>query len=86
MNLKSSSSAFLPYRGRHLKPVLSSVAEELRRLAWIIADAYSFNKAYYRRLIVRAIEDGLVLILMGAAIWSLCYVLGGIFDALGVGA
>ena len=86
MHSKSSSLAFLPYRGRHRRPVFSSVTEALRRLAWIIADAYSFNKAYYRRLIVRAIEDGLVLILMGAAIWSLCYVAGGVFGALGVGA
>lgn len=85
MHSKSSSLAFLPYRGRHLKTAFHSVTEALRRLAWIIADAYSFNKAYYRRLIVRAIEDGLVLFLMGAAIWSLCYVVGGVFDALGVG-
>ena len=39
---------------------------------------------YFRRLVVRAIEDGIILILMGAAIWSVCWVLTGILRGLGV--
>ena len=46
---------------------------------------FHIEKAYFRRLVVRAIEDALVLLLMGAAIWSLCFVVGGALNLLGVG-
>jgi hypothetical protein len=42
------------------------------------------NKAYVRGLIVRVIEDAVVLLLMGAFCWRICHVVGGIFDKLGV--
>ena len=42
------------------------------------------NKAYWRRLIVRVIEDGIIFILAGASIWSLCYIVTGIFRLMGV--
>jgi len=42
------------------------------------------SKAYFRGLVVRAIEDAIILFLGGAAIWSLCWVITGIFKALGV--
>lgn len=40
---------------------------------------------YFRQLVVRAIEDAIILFLGGAAIWSLCHVVSGIFRVLGVG-
>lgn len=40
---------------------------------------------YFRRLVVRAIEDFIIVFLIYAAIWSVCYVVGGIFNLLGVG-
>lgn len=43
------------------------------------------TKRQYRDLIVRVIEDAIILFLGGAAIWSLCWVITGIFKALGVG-
>lgn len=43
------------------------------------------SKRYWRALIVRAIEDGIVFFLGFAAIWSVCHILGGICRALGVG-
>lgn len=39
---------------------------------------------YVRQLVVRAIEDAIILVLGGAAIWVICTVVGGIFRALGV--
>lgn len=56
----------------------------IRRACAAIRRAYAANRAYFRGLIVRAIEDALVLLLLGAAIWSVCHVVGGIFAALGV--
>lgn len=38
-----------------------------------------------RNLVVRAIEDFIILFLMFAAVWSLAYVCGGVFKLLGVG-
>lgn len=40
---------------------------------------------YFRRLVVRAIEDFIIVFLLYASIWSVCYVVGGIFKLLGVG-
>lgn len=40
---------------------------------------------YFRRLIVRAIEDALVLLLMGACIWVIAYLLSEILQKMGVG-
>ena len=42
------------------------------------------SKAYFRGLVVRAIEDGIILFLGGVAIWALCWVITGIFRVLGV--
>lgn len=56
----------------------------VRRVLCVIADAYEFNKRYWRGLIVRAIEDALVLLLLCIAIRLICTILGGVFDALGV--
>lgn len=42
------------------------------------------NKAYWRGLIVMAIEDGIIFILAGVSIWSLCYIVTWIFQLLGV--
>ena len=42
------------------------------------------SKAYFRGLIIRAIEDGIVLFLLFAAVWSLAHVVSGIFRLLGV--
>ena len=43
------------------------------------------SKAYFRVLIVRAIEDAIILFIGGVAIWALCWVITGIFRVLGVG-
>ena len=40
---------------------------------------------YFRRLVVRAIEDALVLLLMGACIWVICRLAGEILGKMGVG-
>lgn len=40
---------------------------------------------YFRRAVVRAIEDFIILFLMIAAVWSLAYVASGVFKTLGVG-
>lgn len=45
---------------------------------------YEADKAYYRGLVVRAIEDGVVWFIMFAACWSICHLVGGIFQLLGV--
>ena len=42
------------------------------------------SKAYFRGLVVRAIEDAIVLFLGGVLIWAICILVGGIFRALGV--
>ena len=42
------------------------------------------SKAKFRALVVRAIEDGIVLFLGGVAIWTICTVVGGVFRLLGV--
>ena len=42
------------------------------------------NKVYFRNLIVRAIEDFIVLFIGGVAIWAICWVVTGIFRLLGV--
>lgn len=39
---------------------------------------------YFRQLIVRVIEDAIVLFVGMAAIWSLCHVVNGVFRLLGV--
>lgn len=43
-----------------------------------------YHSQYFRNLIVRAIEDGIILFLLFAAVWSLAHVVGGIFRILGV--
>ena len=42
------------------------------------------SKAYFRGLIVRAIEDAIVLFFVGVLIWAICILVGGVFRALGV--
>lgn len=42
------------------------------------------SKAYFRGLVVRAIEDAIILFIGGVAIWAICVIVGGIFRALGV--
>lgn len=39
---------------------------------------------YFKTLIVRVIEDFIVLFVGMAAIWSLCHVVSGVFRLLGV--
>ena len=41
-------------------------------------------KSYYRGLIVRAIEDFIILFLMGVTVWSLAWVIGGVLKLMGV--
>ena len=43
------------------------------------------SKRQKRDLIVRAIEDGIVLFLMGACCWSICYLASEILTKMGVG-
>ena len=40
---------------------------------------------YFRRLVVRAIEDAVILLMMVVGIWLICTVVGGVFKLLGVG-
>jgi len=42
------------------------------------------SKAYFRGLVVRAIEDACILLMLGVAVWAVCTVVGWIFRALGV--
>ena len=42
------------------------------------------SKAYFRGLIVRAIEDACILLMLGVGIWLVCTVVGGVFRLLGV--
>lgn len=43
------------------------------------------NKAYWRRLVVRAIEDACILLMMGVGIWGICSIAESILVLLGVG-
>lgn len=43
------------------------------------------SRRQVRELIVRAIEDALVLFLMGACIWTICTLAGEILQKMGVG-
>ena len=40
---------------------------------------------YFRQLVVRAIEDAIVLFMLGVGIAVVCTVVGGVFRLLGVG-
>ena len=51
----------------------------------IVFQIISSDKRFWRDLIVRAVEDFIVLFLGGTAVWALCWVVSGIFKALGVG-
>ena len=42
------------------------------------------SKAYFRALIVRAIEDAVMLFIIGVGIWAVCAVVGCIFRLMGV--
>lgn len=44
------------------------------------------SKAYFRGLVVRAIEDAIIYIILGVGIWVICIAVGGFFRLLGVGA
>ena len=57
----------------------------LLSILYLVVDTYEADKAYYRGLIVRAIEDAVVWIVMSAAIWTICHLAGGILKGLGVG-
>lgn len=43
------------------------------------------SKAYFRALVVRAIEDACVLLMLGVAVAVVCVIVGGLFRLLGVG-
>ena len=42
------------------------------------------NKTYFRGLVVRAIEDAIMLLIGVIGIWLVCTVVGGVFRLLGV--
>ena len=42
------------------------------------------SRRQVRALIVRAIEDAIVLLLMGACIWTICYLVSEILSKMGV--
>ena len=42
-------------------------------ILYLVVDTYEADKAYYRGLIVRAIEDAVVWFIMFAACWSICH-------------
>ena len=42
------------------------------------------SRRQVRALIVRAIEDAIVLLLMGACIWTICYLVSEILAKMGV--
>ena len=42
------------------------------------------SKAYFRGLVVRAIEDAVILLILGTGTWAVCWLLGGILKGLGV--
>ena len=73
------SEADLTRRGRGA--VVSSFAAERRS----DAERRTRTKRYWRDLIVRAVEDFIVLFIGGVAVWAVCWLVGGIFQALGVG-
>ncbi len=58
---------------------------KLLSIACLVRSAYEADKRYWRDLIVRAIEDGVVWFLMFAACWTICHLAGGILKGLGVG-
>lgn len=58
---------------------------KISRLVSLVRDVYQADKAYYRRLIVRAIEDGIVIYVMFAICWALAWAVSGILQKLGVG-
>lgn len=39
---------------------------------------------YFRRLVIRAIEDAIILLMIVIGLWLVCTVVGGIFRLLGV--
>lgn len=43
------------------------------------------SKVYFRRLVVRAIEDACFVVFLVASIWLICTFVGGVFSILGVG-
>ena len=53
-------------------------------ILYLVVDTYEADKAYYRGLIVRAIEDGIVIYVMFAICWAILHLVDGIFQALGV--
>lgn len=42
------------------------------------------SKAFYRKIVVRAIEDGIILFAICVAIAVVCYVCGSLFSLMGV--
>ncbi len=46
---------------------------------------FKMTKRQRRDLIVRAIEDFIVLYIMIAGLWTVCYLVGEIFQKMGVG-
>ncbi len=44
----------------------------------------SSDRKYWRGLVVRAVEDFIVLFLGGTAVWAVCWLVGGMFKLLGV--
>jgi len=69
---------------RKRSTVFRSFERLVRAPAERAAEAYRADKRYYRGLIVRAIEDAVVLFAGGAAVWAICWTVSGIFQALGV--
>ena len=56
----------------------------LRKLSCVF-QIISSDKRYWRDLVVRAVEDFIVLFLGGTAVWAVCWLVGGIFRMMGVG-
>lgn len=44
------------------------------------------DRAYRRRLAVRAIEDACVLLMMGVGVWTVCVTVGFLLRIMGAGA
>lgn len=55
----------------------------LRKLSCVF-QIISSDRKYWRGLVVRAVEDFIVLFLGGTAVWAVCWLVGGIFKLLGV--
>ncbi len=85
MNTKNRNAACLPLEGTHIEQPKTSLAWAFWRFLWMVSAAYKADKAYYRGLIVRAVEDAVVWIVMSAAIWTICHLAGGIFKGQAVG-